>query len=81
MLFTLFFLTVCLTRKKLKNTDEPNDEVELFEIENILNNSHNSEFYEVYWSKVYYELLYLCILFFGLCICIVIDINYMFFGE
>lgn len=85
MLFTLFFLIICFTRKyNFKNNNSTNDKNELIEVDNILHNLHNPIYYENYWSIVYHELLFTIFTYIGVCICIYYDLIYIYyivFGE
>jgi hypothetical protein len=78
MFLTLFFMVVFFSKKDnyITNINNVDNEIELFEIDNILNNTHNPILYENYWGKVYTELMYILFMYLGLSLCIYFDISY-----
>jgi hypothetical protein len=58
MIFTLLFVILYFSNKH-KYINDQDDDIELFEVDNILNQSRNPAIYDCYWDKVQVELSYL----------------------
>ena len=80
ILFTLLFLVDNKKNYFMKKKTDDNNEIEMFEVDNPLN-QHNPVHFEDYWNKIHEELLvcsfkYVCVL---LCVCIdVVYVNYVY---
>jgi hypothetical protein len=86
MCLTLLFIVLSFYKKnKCANIlEKVDDEPELFEFDNILNYSHNPEYYDNYWNKIHNELFYLFAKSFIILLCMYLDITcikYVYLSE
>lgn len=81
MFLTLLFTVLFFSKKEKSNIKQNDtyDEIELFEVDNILNQSNNPVYYENYWDKVYKEILHGFILLVGIVLSIYFDISYIYY--
>jgi hypothetical protein len=80
MFFTILFVVLLFSKKeKYYNTnyEKKDNGLELFEIGNPYNKSHNPSYYDDYWNKVQKELLYFLIKTFVIVGCMCLDVFYI----
>ena len=80
MFLTILFIVLLFSKKENKSIyQKTDDEIELFEIENPYNYSHNPSYYEDYWNKIQKKLFYFLIKSFIILGCFFLDILYIQF--